>query len=45
MARQAQAPQRRRYEVMRLRTILLPDGRIVDVLTRPDQEIEGLVFD
>ncbi len=44
-ARQAQAPQQRRYEVMRLRTILLPDGRMVDVLTRPDQEIEGLVFD
>jgi hypothetical protein len=30
---------------MRLRTILLPDGRMVDVLTRPDQDIEGLVFD
>ena len=26
-------------QVMRLRTIQLPDGRRIDVLTRPDQDI------
>ncbi len=30
------------YEVMRMRTLLYPDGRVVEVLTRPDQEIVDL---
>ncbi|HEX2555316.1 MAG TPA: hypothetical protein VHL98_16575 [Microvirga sp.] len=30
------------YEVMRLRTLVYPDGRMVEVLTRPDQEIADL---
>ncbi|WP_201863187.1 hypothetical protein [Microvirga soli] len=28
-------------EVMRLRTIQLPDGRRIEVLTRPNQDIAG----
>jgi hypothetical protein len=44
-ARRAQAPQQTRYEVMRLRTLLLPDGRTVEVLTRPDQRLEDLLFE
>jgi flagellar biosynthesis GTPase FlhF len=34
----ARAPQPKVYEVMRLRTLVFPDGQIVQVLTRPDQE-------
>jgi hypothetical protein len=44
-ARRAQVPQQTRYEVMRLRTLLLPDGRTVEVLTRPDQRLENLLFE
>jgi len=44
-ARRAQAPPRPRYEVMRLRTLLLPDGRTVEVLTRPDQRLGDLLFE
>ncbi len=37
-----QAPQPADYEVMRLRTLLFPDGRTVQVLTRPEQETVDL---
>jgi hypothetical protein len=30
---------------MRLRTLLLPDGRTVEVLTRPDQRLDDLLFE
>ena len=30
------------YEVMRMRTLLYPDGRVVEVLSRPDQELVDL---
>jgi hypothetical protein len=30
------------YEVMRLRTLVYPDGRVVEVLSRPDQDLVDL---
>ena len=41
-AQPTSTPQPTDYEVMRLRTLLFPDGRTVQVLTRPDQETVDL---